>query len=148
MAALLLSCMRYVTAGFHWKPIHTQDIRLSPLRGKTGMHPVALAAITTCIKRHIVTSFSHERFNFVHDARVASILLTVYRYFVDKGTHPLGEETRAFFSPLTSPVAVCLQQRANTDLPSVHKLAVEHVAKRSSFRDYTLKLLILAESIS
>ena len=27
--------------------------------------------------RHIVTSFAHERFNFVHDARVASILLTV-----------------------------------------------------------------------
>ncbi len=47
-----------------------------------------------------------------------------YRYFVDKGISPLGEETQAYFSRLTNPMVVYLQRRANFDLSPVHKLPV------------------------
>ncbi len=50
--------------------------------------------------------------------------LACYRYFVDKGISPLGEEPRAFFSRLTSPIFICLQRRANSDSSPVHKLPV------------------------
>jgi hypothetical protein len=49
----------------------------------------------------------------------------VYRYFVDKGISPLGEETNTFFSHLTSPLVICLQRRANSDISPVHKLRVD-----------------------
>lgn len=37
---------------------------------------------------------------------------------------PLREETRTFFSRLTSPVVVSFQRRATSDPPPVHKLPV------------------------
>jgi hypothetical protein len=55
-------------------------------------------------------------------SRLDGTLPPLIRYFVDKGISPLGEETRAFFSHLTSPVFICLQRKANSDISPVHKL--------------------------
>ncbi len=57
-----------------------------------------------------------------------------YRYFVDKGISPLGEETSAFFSRLTNLVVICLQRRANSDISPVHKLPVYETAMEESRR--------------
>jgi hypothetical protein len=66
------------------------------------------------------------------DTRKTGVLAT-YQYFVDKGISPLGEETSAFFSRLTSPVVICLQWRAISDISPVHKLPLQRLTEGLSY---------------